>query len=363
MSDTVPGLDADAEEFVSASSAGTAGPATIQAQFLKQAEVKNGIGSGMQGMLLTLVNAAPAPKKVTEASAPLLPEEQGVAYDPLSKNTDGSPKGYPITLVRVDAKHLMAKTTGYDFLLMRRAALRESNIRLYVNSAFRTMEDQMRIAGIRAANPKDGPAAAPGTSNHQKGLSLDIHTGISFENWKSGAVKTSPEHTWLLANAARFGFNQRDLGRMDRGLSTERAWEPWHWTHINDDVIYGLRDPALGAEGVYDELIQAGEASAYNANGSPDLFRLALKIGSDVNVAWARSGQSTQSTRGEITAFAAAYALMQSANVQQSSSGGVALSSSVPPPGFTGDPPLYDFDTGSWTDQKEQAFGYGNFGV
>src|SRR5919199_243410 len=47
-------------------------------------------------------------------------------------------------------------------------AIQERGVKMVVNSAFRTIAQQMLLYRDRDSNPN--PVAAPGTSNHQKGL-------------------------------------------------------------------------------------------------------------------------------------------------------------------------------------------------
>lgn len=348
MADPVLNTDADQVTYSSPSSANqSVSKATAAASVVTQSELLSRVANSRQSKAAVMVNAAPAEKKTVDVAATAaLPEENGTAYG-------GVGKPYPITLVRIGSS-LMEKSTGYDFILMRRAAFREAKIVLKLNSAFRTMEDQERIFADHQAHPEKGPAALPGTSNHQQGLSLDIHTGIDFSDWKAGRVLTSPEHTWLVANAARFGFNQRDLGLLPDG----RRFEPWHWTHANDSKIYGLSDPDTDVDGVYSSLVSAGDEAAFSSNGQPDWLRIILKTGSDYIGAFSRSGFSWSSPRQTFQDAGAAQSLLQAGEIQRRGAVQVAVLNAVMPAGFGDEPPLYDFDEGKWTDEgSENAVG------
>ena len=94
------------------------------------------------------------------------------------------------------------------------AAATHANIKLKINSAYRTIGDQERVYG---QNCKRGtckpPTASPGTSNHGFGLAVDLAN--------NGGTKLSismPEYKWVAENAPRFGFKRI-------------ASEAWHWEY------------------------------------------------------------------------------------------------------------------------------------
>lgn len=137
---------------------------------------------------------------------------------------------------------LVAKKVAPSLITMVDDAKKEG-IKISVNSAFRTNEDQVVNGQTKSGqnylydiwthtgNNKNLPgqnhytypghnpnkpststtgnlAAVPGTSNHQNGIALDLNTG---------AVAGSPVYEWLVANAWKYGFI--------RAVSKER----WHW--------------------------------------------------------------------------------------------------------------------------------------
>jgi hypothetical protein len=139
---------------------------------------------------------------------------------------------------------LIAKKVAPALLAMV-ADAKKDGVKISVNSAFRTNEDQI-VNGKRRSgqnylydiwthtgnnkklpgkkhytypghSPTSPPvsrtgnlAAVPGTSNHQNGIALDLNTGA-----KSG----SPQYEWLVANAWKYGFI--------RAVQKER----WHWEY------------------------------------------------------------------------------------------------------------------------------------
>ncbi len=111
-----------------------------------------------------------------------------------------SGKASSIDVIRVGGK-TVTRATGHAFLRMQRAA-DAAGVYLALNSGFRTYAEQQYLYGCYLSGTcNDGNlAAAPGYSNHQSGVAVDLTT--------SG---------WLAANAGRFGF-----------VRTVPS-EPWHY--------------------------------------------------------------------------------------------------------------------------------------
>lgn len=85
---------------------------------------------------------------------------------------------------------------------------------LQVTSTYRTYDEQVAVKAT-----KGWLAATPGTSNHGRGLAVDLG-GL-------GGVGEfdSPAYLWLRANAGRFGwFHPAAMGPGGSGPA-----EPWHW--------------------------------------------------------------------------------------------------------------------------------------
>lgn len=106
------------------------------------------------------------------------------------------------------------------------AAARKAGITLTVNTAFRDHEYQKRLyakyTADKAAGKQPTVVAVPGTSDHERGLSVDIATGVPDELRKAEPkvkARASPVYKWLYENADKFGF------------VNDVSSEPWHWTH------------------------------------------------------------------------------------------------------------------------------------
>jgi hypothetical protein len=84
---------------------------------------------------------------------------------------------------------------------------------LCITDSYRSLGQQVTAFALKPAL-----AAVPGTSNHGWALAVDLCGGIN--------VAGTPQWTWMVANAERFGFVQPDWA----GPRGEKP-EPWHWEY------------------------------------------------------------------------------------------------------------------------------------
>jgi len=113
-----------------------------------------------------------------------------------------------LDLIDIDgAGHLMQRDAGLAFTAMREQAQLDG-VTLHVDSAFRTMAEQQALYDLYKAG-KGNLAAAPGYSNHQAGLAVDVDS-------QKG---TNAAYDWLVANAHVFGFYRTVPS------------EAWHWEY------------------------------------------------------------------------------------------------------------------------------------
>lgn len=118
----------------------------------------------------------------------------------------------PIIVMPVGNGQMLRRDAAEAFLKMQAAALK-AGIKLTATSGWRSMADQTRLyAGYKAGLPGFNMAAAPGYSNHQGGISVDIGGLGGY---------TSTAYRWLANNARAFGF------------VNDVATEYWHWTFKN----------------------------------------------------------------------------------------------------------------------------------
>lgn len=119
----------------------------------------------------------------------------------------GYVRGEPVALELgpIGGGFYLRRDAAEAFIKMQLAAS-SAGARLTVTSAFRTFEQQQQL--FNAHQEGTGSlAAAPGFSNHQAGIAVDIETAIG----RNAAFE------WLTENAATYGFRRTV------------ASEPWHW--------------------------------------------------------------------------------------------------------------------------------------
>lgn len=152
------------------------------------------------------------PPAVAEtASAPAASTDQATVT--------GYVKGRPVTLVLASIGNgKMLRTDAAAAFLSMAAEARQAGVTLVPVSGFRSMDEQRALhAGYVANKPGFNPAAQPGFSNHQGGISVDVNT----------QSYTSKNFMWLAANAKRFGF-KNDVPK-----------EHWHWTFQGASTLSG----------------------------------------------------------------------------------------------------------------------------
>ena len=117
------------------------------------------------------------------------------------------------------------------------AALEEAELTLYGVSAYRSYDRQYTIYAnnliVQGVKHTNLYSAAPGTSDHQTGLAIDISSksaGLALEE----IFAETPEGIWLANNAHRFGF----IIRYPKGLEhiTGYAYEPWHIRYVGNPL-------------------------------------------------------------------------------------------------------------------------------
>ena len=84
---------------------------------------------------------------------------------------------------------------------------------------------------------ESGYVAAPGTSEHQLGLAIDL-TSHSVNLELTEEFENTPEGKWALENAHKYGFILRY--KVDKEDITGYKYEPWHYRYIGNEDIAKL---------------------------------------------------------------------------------------------------------------------------
>ncbi len=138
-----------------------------------------------------------------------------------------------------------------NFEQMRDDVFNELNVKLMINSSYRSYENQEAIYNDYkniSLKYADQYAARPGYSEHQTGLSLDI---TSWEHPGQKAFTESAEYEWLKNNAYKYGF----ILRYPEGKENITGYntESWHFRYVGNEV----------AKQIYNEGITFDEYYAY----------------------------------------------------------------------------------------------------
>lgn len=108
-------------------------------------------------------------------------------------------------LASIGGGHRLERSAAAAFEQLRSEAQR-AGITVGVTDSYRDLATQQDLVARKGLYSNGGLAAAPGTSTHGWGLSLDLDLNPAAQEW-------------MRTNAHRFGFVE-DVPR-----------EPWHWTY------------------------------------------------------------------------------------------------------------------------------------
>lgn len=118
-----------------------------------------------------------------------------------------------------------AKAAGHEIFL-------SSGYRSYNLQSIFYNNDLQSNGGIET-----GYVAAPGTSEHQLGLAIDL-TSHNVNLELTDDFENTPEGKWALENAYKYGFILRY--KADKEEITGYKYEPWHYRYIGDKDISKL---------------------------------------------------------------------------------------------------------------------------
>lgn len=267
---------------------------------------------------------------------------------PLREQTiTGYKRGAAFPLIAIELGGvLVEKFTAYDFLLMKRAAVRDG-ITLNISNGYRTNETQAKLYAERvnpdgtltAKGKKKGVAAKPGFSNHQAGVALDIHVNLTIAQRAAGDF--SAEFLWLSQNADRFGFD-----------NTEVPSEPWHWRHKAARIVgVSVEDEDYLLSLVTSQASGAVAIQATKTEGTQLLDRAIH----ETTKAQERSALMTRTTRSTLFAYMGREAVFRGSALTTKASRYVqeVANMETKPPTYTAETlksVSYDFETGRWGD-------------
>ena len=134
----------------------------------------------------------------------------------------------------------------------RAAGLKPKICSAYRDAATQTRLHKNKIARLRAAGFGREEAereaarwvAAPGTSEHQIGLALDL-VSESYQILDEKQAET-PEQQWLMAHSWEYGFILRYP--TDKSEITGIGYEPWHYRYVGRPLAAAIYESGLCLE-------------------------------------------------------------------------------------------------------------------
>jgi D-alanyl-D-alanine carboxypeptidase len=207
----------------------------------------------------TSIRSAPASVTTTTTASPV----PTVSFDPTSVQvlvnaTHPLPPGYvppdlvvpmvPFTFSGANQKRMMRQEAATALVGLFTAA-RADGVGLAGVSAYRSEARQRDLFGqyshrngVEAASQY---SAAPGTSEHQTGLAIDV-SGSDGRCQASPCFGSTAPARWLATNGARFGF----IVRYPPGKEaiTGYQYEPWHIRYVGVDLAQAITASGLTME-------------------------------------------------------------------------------------------------------------------
>ena len=142
--------------------------------------------------------------------------------------------------------HYLSRVAQVAFEEMCDAALQD-NMYILSNSAYRSYNDQESVyntyLNLYGKKYVDNYVAVPGFSEHQTGLALDV----ASKDYNT--FKASPEYTWMLDNAYKYGFILRYPE--DKQDITGYKYEAWHFRYVGKDAAKYIQENNITYEEYY----------------------------------------------------------------------------------------------------------------
>lgn len=158
---------------------------------------------------------------------------------------------FPFADTSID-KAKMTPEAGEALAVLFDAAYDEAKLTLYGVSAYRSFARQYTIYATNLATRgiahTNRYSAAPGRSEHQTGLAIDISCASEGFGLETTFADT-PEGIWVAENAHRFGFILRYP--KDKEHITGYNYEPWHIRYVGTELAAYLFETGLTLDEYY----------------------------------------------------------------------------------------------------------------
>lgn len=188
------------------------------------------------------------PEELEVPEVPEIPEEPEIPVEPIPEEPsipkdewfmilvnakNPLPEDFAVETVAIDDEnHTVDSRIAEDLSAMISAGESEG-LDFVIYTAFRSFEKQKEF--FEAGKTE----AAPGTSEHNSGLAIDIGTS-------KGDFSGSAEEAWLLEHAHEYGFILRYPA--DKTDITGFAYEPWHFRYVGKEQAALIKESGLCLE-------------------------------------------------------------------------------------------------------------------
>ncbi len=144
----------------------------------------------------------------------------------------------------------------YDSLTNMLDAAKESGYNLVVSQGYRSYADQEEayndIEASSGVDYADKVAARPGHSEYQTGLSVVVKPLYT----EGSDMENSPEHTWILENAYKYGFILRYT--KDKENITGFSYDAWRLRYVGSNAARIIHNENITFDEYYEYYINYG---------------------------------------------------------------------------------------------------------
>lgn len=134
------------------------------------------------------------------------------------------------------------------------AGAKDADIELYAVSGYRSYARQKNIydynVSTRGEEETAKVSAAPGTSEHQTGLAMDV-SALSVNNDLEQTFGNTKEGSWLADHAQDYGFIVHYLEGKEE--QTGYSYEPWHIRYVGKELAEAVHASGLALEEYLEE--------------------------------------------------------------------------------------------------------------
>lgn len=215
-------------------------------------------------MMCMMFTGCGSDKTADESSETAVNDGSGIDYMVLVNKENKLPDGWEEALDTVKIKDsqgwdVEVEKTAYEAYLKLKEDLEKDDVRVDLDSAYRSVKEQKRI--VKEFTEKYGEdyvkeyVAVPGYSEHHTGLALDLYLNIDGKDIYENEDMVKYPEVWakIHKKLADYGFILRYMeGKED---ITGYSYEPWHIRYIDDvDAAKEIAEKGISLEEYLDKV-------------------------------------------------------------------------------------------------------------